>query len=49
MENFGYLLAAFIIIWVAVFAYVFSLSQRQKRLRREIDQLKAALREEKKT
>ncbi len=49
MENFGYLLAAFIIIWVAVFAYVFSLSQRQKRLRREIDQLKATLQEEKKT
>ncbi len=49
MENFGYLLAAFIIIWVAVFAYVFVLSQRQKRLRREIDQLKATLQEEKKT
>jgi CcmD family protein len=48
MENFGYLLAAFIIIWVAVFAYVFSLSQKQKRLRREIDQLKATLQEQKK-
>ncbi len=49
MDNFGYLLAAFIIIWVAIFAYVFSLSQRQRKLRREIDQLKAALQEEKKT
>jgi len=46
MENFGYLLAAFTIIWAGLFGYVFILSQRQKRLRREIDLLKAALREE---
>lgn len=47
-QNFGYLLAAFIIIWVAVLAYVLSLSNKQKRLRREIEQLKATLMEQKK-
>ena len=46
MENAGYLFAAFTIIWVVLFGYVFSLVQRQKKLRREIDLLKEALKKE---
>ena len=46
--NFSYMLAAFAIIWLAVFVYVFFLSRRQNRLRREIEQLKTSLRTEKK-
>lgn len=46
MANFWYMFAVFLIIWIAVLAYVFSLSQRQKQLRREIEQLKSALPEE---
>ena len=40
MENLGYLLAAFGIVWAVLFGYVFSLSQRQRQLRRELDSLK---------
>ncbi len=46
MENFGYLLAAFIIIWAVLFGYVFILSQRQRRLRQEIELLKTGLHEQ---
>ncbi|MFC1977946.1 CcmD family protein [Chloroflexota bacterium] len=45
MENAGYLLAAFTIIWASVFGYVLILSNRQKRLRQEINSLKEALKE----
>ncbi len=45
MENAGYLLAAFTIIWALVFGYVFLLFNRQRKLRREIDTLKKAFRE----
>ena len=45
MENAGYLLAAFTIIWALVFGYVLVLFNRQRRLRRGIDSLKEALRE----
>lgn len=40
MENLGYLLAAFIIIWAVLFVYLFVLSARGKQLRREMDSLK---------
>ena len=43
MENAGYLLAAFIIVWAVVFGYVLFLFNRQKSLQREIDSLKKAL------
>ena len=45
MENAGYLLAAFTIIWALVFGYVFLLFNRQRKLRREIDSLKEVLKE----
>lgn len=43
MENAGYLLAAFAIVWAVVFGYVLILLNRQKRLQREIDSLKRSL------
>lgn len=43
MENAGYLLAAFGIVWVLFFGYVLSLSGRQKKLLREISTLKDTL------
>lgn len=45
MENAGYLFAAFTIIWALVFGYVLLLINRQKKLRKEIDSLKEALKE----
>ena len=45
MENAEYIFAAFAIVWVVVFGYVLSLFNRQRRLRREIDSLKEALKE----
>jgi CcmD family protein len=42
-DNLGYLFAAFVIVWAALFAYLFSLSRRQRRLRQEIDLLKGVL------
>lgn len=47
MENAGYLLAAFAVVWVVLFGYIFILAQRQKRLRQEIELLKEVV--EKKT
>ena len=44
MENLGYLVAAYTIIWMAIFAYVLILYRRQKQLRREIDSLKEKVR-----
>jgi CcmD family protein len=46
MENAGYLFAAFTIIWALVFGYVLVLFNRQRRMRREIDSLKEAFKEE---
>ena len=46
MENAGYLFAAYAIVWAVLFGYIFILSRRQKRLRREIDLLKEALHKE---
>lgn len=46
MENAGYLFAAFAVVWVVLFGYILILSQRQKRLRREIDLLKEVLHKE---
>ncbi len=45
MENYGYFLGAYIVVWVVVFAYVFSISVRQRKLRREIESLREELRD----
>lgn len=40
MENLGYLFAAYIFIWIAILAYVYSLAQRQRNLERELEALR---------
>lgn len=45
MENLGYLVAAYTIIWIAISAYVLILYRRQRQLRREIDSLKEKIKE----
>ena len=39
MENFGYLLAAYTVIWAVVFGYVLFMQRKQRRLQRQIDML----------
>ncbi len=46
MENAGYIFAAFTIAWAVVFGYVLILFNRQRRLRREIDLMKEALKKQ---
>ena len=46
MEHASYLFAAFAIVWVVLFGYIFILSQRQKKLRREIELFKEVLKKE---
>ena len=43
MDNLGYLLAAFIVVWVVLFGYVLSLLRRQRQLQRELNSLKETL------
>ena len=43
MENLGYLFAAYTVIWIAVFGYVFSLSRRHRKLQRDIDVIKMSM------
>jgi len=42
-KNLPYLFAAYTIIWIAIFIYVYTLAKRQKDLRREIQILKENL------
>jgi CcmD family protein len=46
MDNLGYLCAAFSVVWVGLFAYIFILAQRQRSIRRDIDWLKETLKKE---
>ena len=39
MDNFGYLFAAYIVIWTALFAYLVSLSRKNRELRDELHEL----------
>ncbi|MDP2931927.1 MAG: CcmD family protein [Chloroflexota bacterium] len=45
MENAGYLLAAFTLVWALVFGYVIVLFARERGLRKEIESLKETLKE----
>ena len=47
MENIGYLVAAYTIIWVVVFGYVFYLYRKQRELQRDINSLKESIDEHK--
>ena len=37
MENLGYLLAAYTVIWAVVFGYILFMQRKQRRLQRQID------------
>jgi len=39
VENLGYLLAAYAVIWAVVFGYVLSMQRKQRSLQRQIDLL----------
>jgi CcmD family protein len=41
MDNWEYLVAAYSVVWIAIFGYVLVLHRRQNRLWREIESLKA--------
>lgn len=43
MENFWYLFAAYTLIWIGLFVYIFSLSGRERQLSVEIEELKETL------
>ena len=43
MENAGYLLLAFIIIWAVVFGYIVFMQRKQRKLEREIGTLKNSI------
>ena len=45
MENMGFLLAAFAIVWMVIIGYLFVIFNRQKRLSREIERLSESLKE----
>jgi len=45
MENFGYLVAAYCIIFAAIFLYVMFIWRRQSRLENEVRSLEARLQE----
>ena len=42
-ENLPYLFAAYAVVWVVFFIYVFFVSRRQHEMEREIQELKQAL------
>ena len=43
MDEFGYFLAAYIVVWIVIFGYVSRISRIQNGLRREIDSMKQEL------
>jgi CcmD family protein len=42
-QNFGYVFAAYSVIWLLVFGYVFVLIRREKALRKELAALKEGM------
>ena len=43
MENLGYLLAAYTLIWAVVFGYVLMMQRKQRKLEHQIDVLRKSL------
>ncbi len=43
MENLGYLFAAYSVVWVVLFGYLYSLYTRQGKLKQEFDALSNSL------
>ena len=48
MTNLSYLFAAYTVIWVALFLYIFSLSRKTKRLEKILTALKESQKKRKK-
>lgn len=48
MENLSYLFAAFAVVWILIFYYVYRMSQKQKQLLTDIEQIKKIMGEKKK-
>jgi CcmD family protein len=40
LDNIGYIAAAFAVVWVGLFIYIFALMQKEKGIRRDIESLK---------
>ena len=47
MENLGYLLAAYTVIWAVVFGYILYLQRKQRNLHRQLKQLEKSSSESK--
>jgi len=47
MNNLAYLLAAYAFAWLAIFAYLYSIARRQRRLEHELKVLQRTLDREK--
>jgi len=43
MENMGFLLAAYTVIWAIVFVYILFMRKKQRRLQRQIDMLQESI------
>jgi CcmD family protein len=43
MENLGYLLAAYTVIWAVVFGYLIYLQRKQRKLQRQVKALEKTL------
>jgi CcmD family protein len=43
MDRFPYLVAAYTVVWVVLFAYVWSLDRRARRAERELAEIRRAL------
>jgi CcmD family protein len=43
MDNVGYIIAAFAVVWLGLFIYIFMLVQREKALRKEVAALKEGM------
>ena len=43
MENLGYLLAAYTVIWAVVFGYILFMQRKQRGLQRQIDLLQESI------
>jgi len=43
MNNLAYLVAAYAFAWLAIFAYLYSIARRQRRMERELELLQRTL------
>jgi CcmD family protein len=46
MDNVGYIIAAFAVVWIGLFIFIFMLVQREKALRKEVAALKEGMKKD---